>query len=70
MRQSSAEIRNDHTPGTEHFIDILQNENAWPECRTVEGPRIDVVWAAPLRSVCWTFLAIIWKDARLLPLLV
>ena len=28
MRESSAEMRNDHTPGTEHFTDMLQNENA------------------------------------------
>ena len=36
----------------------------------ISSPRIDAVWAAPLRSVCWIFLAIIWKNARLLQLLV
>ena len=70
MRESSAEMRNDHTPGTEHFTDMLQNENARRLGPSVEGPRCEAVWAAPLRSVCCIFPAVTWKDARLAPLLV
>ena len=70
MRESSAEMRNDHTPGTEHFTDMLQNENARRLGPTVEGPRCEAVWAAPLRTVCCIFPAVTWKDARLAPLLV
>ena len=47
MRESSAEMRNDHTHGTEHFTDMLQNENARRLGPTVEGPRCEAVWAAP-----------------------
>ena len=49
MRESSAEMRNDHTPGTEHFIDMLQNENARRLGPTVEGPRTGVRQCGPLR---------------------
>ena len=70
MRESSAEMRNDHTHGTEHFTDMLQNENARRLGPTVEGPRCEAVWAAPLRTVCCIFPAVTWKDARLAPLLV
>ena len=63
-------MRNDHTPGTEHFTDMLQNENARRLGPTVEGPRCEAVWAAPLRTVCCIFPAVTWKDARLAPLLV
>ena len=70
MRESSAEMRNDHTPGTQHFTDMLQNENARRLGPTVEGPRCEAVWAAPLRAVCCIFPAVTWKDARLAPLLV
>ena len=63
-------MRNDHTPGTEHFTDMLQNENASRLGPTVEGPRCEAVWAAPLRAVCCIFPAVSWKDARLAPLLV
>ena len=70
MRESSAEMRNDHTPGTDHFTDMLQNENARRLGPTVEGPRCEAVWAAPLRTVCCIFPAVTWKDARLAPLLV
>ena len=63
-------MRNDHTPGTEHFKDMLQNENARRLGPTVEGPRCEAVWAAPLRTVCCIFPAVTWKDARLAPLLV
>ena len=52
------------------FTDMLQNENARPACPTVEGPRFEAVWAAPLRSVCCIFPAVSWRDARLAPLLV
>ena len=70
MRESSAEMRNDHTHGTEHFTDMLQNENARRLGPTVEGPRCEAVWAAPLRTVCCIFPAVTWKDAQLAPLLV
>ena len=70
MLESSAEMPNDHTPGTEHFTDMLQNENARRLGPTVEGPRCEAVWAAPLRTVCCIFPAVTWKDARLAPLLV
>ena len=70
VRESSAEMRNDHTPGTEHFTDMLQNENTRRLGPTVEGPRCEAVWAAPLRTVCCIFPAVTWKDARLAPLLV
>ena len=70
MRESSAEMRNDHTHGTEHFTDMLQNENARRLGPTVEGPRCEAVWAVPLRTVCCIFPAVTWKDARLAPLLV
>ena len=63
-------MRNDHTPGTEHFTDMLQNENARRLGPTAEGPRCEAVWAAPLRAVCCIFPAVTWKDARLAPLLV
>ena len=43
MRESSAEMRNDHTPGTEHFTDMLQNENARRLGPTAEGPRCEAV---------------------------
>ena len=49
-------------PGTENFTDMLQNENTRPECPTVEGTRCEAVWAAPLRSVCCIFLAVLWKE--------
>ena len=48
MRESGAEMRNDHTPGTEDFADMLQNDSARPEWPTVEGPRCEAVWATPL----------------------
>ena len=63
-------MRNDHTHGTEHFTDMLQNENARRLGPTVEGPRCEAVWAVPLRTVCCIFPAVTWKDARLAPLLV
>ena len=49
---------------------MLQNENASRLGPTVEGPRCEAVWAAPLRAVCCIFPAVSWKDARLAPLLV
>ena len=63
-------MRNDHTHDTEHFTDMLQNENARRLGPTVEGPRCEAVWAVPLRTVCCIFPAVTWKDARLAPLLV